>query len=126
LRTERNSLTLLFTGVGLVLGGLGGGYAGNVLGRRNCEDEARSGTRSVPSIAEGAAAYELVRSRCTNTSDAIGGGTAAMIAGGAFTAIGTAFIVAGAWRVTVPVPVHSAMVPKVDVGMSSLELRWAF
>ena len=108
------------------LGGLGGGYAGTVTGRRNCDAEATSAAQSRPSIADSAAAYDLVYSRCTNDSDAIAGGTAAMIAGGAFTAIGTAFIVAGAWRVTVPVPVHSAMVPKVDVGMSSIGLRWAF
>jgi len=108
------------------LGGLGGGYAGNVVGRRDCESDARSATRGIPSVVEGAAAYEVVYSRCANTSDAIAGGTAAMIAGGAFAAIGTVFIVAGAWRVTVPIPVKSAMVPKVDLGPSSLGLRWAF
>ena len=127
-RTERNSLTLLFTGVGLAvagLGGLGGGYAGTVAGRRDCDASALSTTRDLP-IATAPGVYEVAYSRCLNDSGAVTGGTAAMIAGGAFTAIGTAFIVAGAWRVTVPVPSTSAMVPKVDIGTSSLQLRWAF
>ncbi len=127
-RTERNSLPLLFTGVGLALvglGGLGGGYAGTVLGRRDCDSSALSATRDVP-IAVGASAYGIVYSRCVNESAAVTGGTAAMIAGGAFTAVGAAFIVAGAWRIPVPVASRSAMVPKVDIGTSSLHLRWAF
>jgi hypothetical protein len=49
-----------------------------------------------------------------------------MIAVGAFTAAGAAFIVAGAWRVTVPVMGTSAAAPNVDVGLGSLRLRWAF
>ncbi|MFO0642589.1 MAG: hypothetical protein U0183_25385 [Polyangiaceae bacterium] len=61
-----------------------------------------------------------------NESDAIAGGTAAMIAGGVFTAASAVFIVAGAWRVTVPVVGTSASAPKVDVGLGSLQLRWAF
>lgn len=127
-RTERNSLTLLFTGVGLAivgLGGLGGGYAGTVHGRRECDSEAAARTRDVP-LATGVGAYDLVYSRCVNESDVIAGSTAAMIAGGAFTAVGAAFIVAGAWRVTVPVVGTSAAAPKVDVGLGSLQLRWAF
>lgn len=127
-RTERNSLALLFTGVGLAvvgLGGLGGGYAGTVAGKRQCDSSAAEATRDLP-LSVGTSAYELVYSRCMNDSGAVVGGTAAMIAGGALTAVGTAFIVAGAWRITVPVPSTSAAVPKVDVGMSSLQLRWTF
>lgn len=127
-RTERNSLTLLFTGVGLALtglGGLGGGFAGTVLGRQSCDDDALASTRDLP-VADGAKAYDVVYSRCVNRSGAVVGGTAAMIAGGAFTAMGAAFIVAGAWRVTVPVPVASGKVPNVEVGLGSVGLRWAF
>jgi hypothetical protein len=127
-RTERNSLPLLFTGVGLAvvgLGGLGGGYAGNVLGRRDCDSSALSATGSLPA-AQGAAVYEVAYSRCVNESAAVIGGTAAMIAGGAFAAFGAVFIVAGAWKVTVPRATGSRLVPDVDVGTSSLRLRWTF
>lgn len=125
-RTERNSLTLLFTGVGLAvtgLGGLGGGFAGTVLGRQACDDEALSSTRELPA-ADGAKVYDVAYSRCVNRSGAVVGGTAAMIAGGAFTAVGAAFIVAGAWRVSVPVA--SGKGPNVEVGLGSVGLRWTF
>ncbi len=125
-RTERNSLTLLFTGVGLALtglGGLGGGFAGTVLGRQACDDDALASTRELPA-ADGAKVYDVAYSRCVNRSGAVVGGTAAMIAGGAFTAVGAAFIVAGAWRVTVPVA--SGKGPNVELGLGSVGLRWAF
>lgn len=125
-RSERNSLTLLFTGVGLALtglGGLGGGFAGTVLGRQACDDDALASTRDLPA-ADGAKVYDVAYSRCVNRSGAVVGGTAAMIAGGAFTAVGAAFVVAGAWRVTVPVA--SGKGPNVEVGLGSVGLRWAF
>jgi len=128
LRTERNSLTLLFTGIGLAvvgLGGLGGGYAGTVAGRRECDASAADATRDLP-LTAGASAYDVVYSRCVNESGGVAGGTAAMIAGGALTVMGTAFIVAGAWRITVPVTGTSAAAPKMDVGLGTLQLRWAF
>ena len=125
-RSERNSLTLLFTGVGLALtglGGLGGGFGATVVGRQACDDDALASTRELPA-ADGAKVYDVAYSRCVNRSGAVVGGTAAMIAGGAFTAVGAAFIVAGAWRVTVPVA--SGKGPNVEIGLGSVGLRWAF
>jgi hypothetical protein len=125
-RTEANSLALFITGLGLTLvglGGLGGGYAAHVSGRQQCDADALRATRDAPIIA-GAAGYEVVYSRCLNESGAVIGGAASMITGATLTAVGTAFIIAGAWRVTVPLSSTSKVVPALSIGTSSFALRW--
>jgi hypothetical protein len=104
MRTERNSLALMITGIGLTTVGLLGVGAGTGLiiqGHRNCDQDAAGKTVGL-STAEASALYPVADDICVGESPMINGGLVSLAVGSVFAAAGIAFTVAGSWKVTVP------------------------
>ena len=102
-QTERNSLPMMFTGIGLTTVGViavGVGTGLMIQGHQNCDRDAVAKTAGL-SLADGAAVYPVANDVCVGESTMINGGLASIIGGSVFTAAGVAFTIAGAWKVSV-------------------------
>jgi hypothetical protein len=120
--TERNSVPLLVTGIGVGtvgLVGLGTGTGLLIAARNECFDNGRRASALYPQYPE---AYELGYDACMGESAMHPGGIAALVAGGAFLSIGLTFVIVGAS--SVPTRVKTA--PEVSLGPGSARVRMAF
>ena len=123
--TERNSLPMMFTGIGISVlgfGAIGGGVAGLIVGGRDCDSHASRAVENINgSFVSPTDVYTTARQHCRDTSDAIAAGMAAVIGGSVLTAAGVAFTIAGAWKVPVknapPAPTASLRVTPSFVGL---------
>jgi hypothetical protein len=101
LHVERNSLPMMFTGIGLLTLGVvatGIGIGAMTVGKLDCQNEYVHGTTQRVPVAE-----------CRNDSVPINGGVAAVIGGSTFSVIGLGLTIAGAWKVTVPTPTATTL-----------------
>jgi len=121
-RTERNSLPLMVTGIAMATVGvaaIGAGTVMTVVGTRDCNSQANDQAFQ----ASNPALYGPARQQCRDESDMLPRGLGAILGGAAFTVIGTGLLVVGAWKVPVA---KSATAPELKVGLGSVSLGWKF
>lgn len=122
IETERTSVPLMVTGIGLGtvgLAGLGTGTGLLVAARNECFDNGKKAAYAYP---EHAGAYQLGYDVCMGESAMQPGGIAALVAGGALLATGLTFVIVGASTT----PTRATSAPEVSVGPGSARLRMAF